>query len=71
MQCVVIFVGSSGVGKTNIISRINKKSFAMNSKPTVGVEFVVRSVILEEGKLISVQIWDTAGQERYRSISSM
>lgn len=41
----------------------------MESKPTIGVEFATKTVIVEN-KLIKAQIWDTAGQEKYRAITN-
>ena len=65
----IIVVGDSGVGKTNLINRFATDKFDTNSKATIGVEFVYKT--LKIGKeVIKVEVWDTAGQERYRSITS-
>jgi small GTP-binding protein len=66
---VVVLIGDSGVGKSNLLSRFTRNEFNMESKSTIGVEFATRSVPCE-GKTIKAQIWDTAGQERYRAITS-
>ena len=77
---VVVLVGDSGVGKTNILSRFIMDVFQVDSKTTIGVEF--SSKCLRRGnKTIKAQVWDTggsfrvchlavAGQERYRAITS-
>jgi len=65
----VILVGDSGVGKTSLLARLTGKSFNFNQKATIGVEFAVKTLELEGGARVKLQIWDTAGQERYRSIS--
>jgi Ras-related protein Rab-11A len=66
---VVVLIGDSGVGKSNLLSRFTRNEFNMESKSTIGVEFATRSVPCES-KTIKAQIWDTAGQERYRAITS-
>jgi len=69
MEIKLIVLGDSGVGKTNIISRYVNAQFATTVKTTVGVEFMVQNVEMNDGQHIKVTIWDTAGQERFRSIT--
>ena len=66
----VILIGDSSVGKTNILSRLCKDEFLVESKSTVGVEFASKLIELNNKKLIKMQLWDTAGQERYKSITN-
>jgi Ras-related protein Rab-11A len=40
----------------------------MNSKATIGVEFLTKTVHMDH-KLVKAQIWDTAGQERSKKFS--
>jgi small GTP-binding protein len=64
----IVIVGSSGVGKTAILSRLINKMFKEESQTTVGVEF--KSYPLQaDGENVKLQIWDTAGQDRFRSVS--
>ncbi|KAK4467865.1 hypothetical protein MN116_008784 [Schistosoma mekongi] len=65
----IVLIGDSGVGKSNLLSRFTRDTFALESKSTIGVEFATRNVNID-GKIIKAQIWDTAGQERYRAITS-
>jgi len=45
VMCVlVVLVGDSGVGKTNLLSRYTRNEFFLESKPTIGVEFATRFV---------------------------
>ena len=69
LESVVVLIGDSGVGKSNLLSRFTRNEFSLESKSTIGVEFATRSIQVE-GKTIKAQIWDTAGQERYRAITS-
>lgn len=66
---IVVLIGDSGVGKTNLLSRFTRNEFNPDSKSTIGVEFAARTVKLDK-RSIKAQIWDTAGQERYRAITS-
>lgn len=56
----VVLIGDSGVGKSNLLSRFTRNEFCLNSKSTIGVEFVTCTVWVE-GKTIKAQICDTAG----------
>jgi small GTP-binding protein len=66
---LVVLIGDSGVGKSNLLSRFTRNEFNLESKSTIGVEFATRSIKVQN-KTVKSQIWDTAGQERYRAITS-
>jgi small GTP-binding protein len=66
---IVVVIGDSGVGKSNLITRFTQDRFTKDSKPTIGVEFGAKSIEYD-GITIKGQIWDTAGQERFRAISA-
>ena len=63
----IIFVGDAGVGKTTIISRIMDNPFSEVYEPSIGVDFMSKS-IKYRGQNIKLQIWDTAGQEKYKGL---
>ena len=67
----VILVGSSGVGKTCLISAFYKQSFDFNSVSTVAPAYSYSDVKNSKGINVRLQIWDTAGQERYHSVSQL
>jgi Ras-related protein Rab-11A len=64
---VVIMLGNSGVGKTNLLSRLNKGEFNEEFTSTIGVEFLTH-VTQVDGADVKAQIWDTAGQERFHAM---
>lgn len=64
----VVFVGDSGVGKSSFIHRFCNDQFNPSFSATIGVDFQVKSVEMED-QIIVLQLWDTAGQERFRSIT--
>lgn len=73
LQCKVVIIGESGVGKTCIISRFIQDTFNPSEVPTLSASFVEKTIEFEEydGKVIKFLIWDTAGQERFRSIGKI
>ena len=63
----IIFVGDAGVGKTKIISRIMDNTFKNTYEPSVGVDFMSKSLKCR-GKNIKLQVWDTAGEEKFKCL---
>ena len=63
----IIFVGDAGVGKTTIISRIMDNPFNDAYEPSIGVDFMSKSISFR-GQNIKLQMWDTAGQEKYKGL---
>lgn len=57
--------GSGGVGKTTLIRRFVTKIFEEDIKMTIGADFSVKNIILENNT-ITLRIWDFAGEERFR-----
>ncbi len=65
----VVFVGNISVGKTSILNRYVSGSFVEEYQPTVGIDFVTKSIPLKEkGVTLQLQLWDTAGQERFHTV---
>ena len=73
LQCKVVIIGESGVGKTCIINRFIEDTFNPGQIPTLSASFVEKNIEYKEfnGKVIKFLIWDTAGQERFRSIGKI
>ncbi|XP_039517610.1 EF-hand calcium-binding domain-containing protein 4A [Pimephales promelas] len=64
----VVFLGNSSVGKSSFIHQYCSGHFPNNMASTVGVDFQVRSVMLDSTP-VALQLWDTAGQERFHSVT--
>ena len=64
----VIILGSSGVGKTSLMRQYVNKTFTKDYKTTLGADFSIKEVEIDENQSAVVQIWDTAGQERFQSL---
>lgn len=65
----LILIGSSGVGKTSILTQFADNKFSENYLTTIGVDFRFKTIKIDN-KNVKFQIWDTAGQERFRTITS-
>lgn len=66
----VVLVGDSGVGKSNLLSRFTKGEFYEETKSTIGVEFAVKSVNVEN-KTVKAQIWDTGTEQGVKTCISI
>lgn len=65
----LIILGDSCVGKTSILSRFAENSFSGNYVTTIGIDFKIRSIVVN-GQKVVLHLWDTAGQEKFRSFSA-
>ncbi|TNJ26928.1 Rab1a [Giardia muris] len=65
----LLVIGDSGVGKSALLLRFCDRLFNPAYITTIGVDFKVKSVSLNED-IVKLQIWDTAGQEKFRTITS-
>ena len=60
------FVGTSGVGKTSIVSRFCNVLFNEQPQPSFGIN-VYKNTFEIEGKDILLYFWDISGQDSYFS----
>ena len=65
----IITLGNSAVGKTCFIIRFSDDTFRQNYLATFGMDFRIKQIELENGKICKVYFYDTAGQEKFKSIS--
>ena len=56
----ILLVGDAGVGKTSLMKWYESGTFDLESKATVGVEFLTKTLEYD-GRVLQSQIWDTAG----------
>jgi len=68
IQYNVILLGSSGVGKTSIFTRLSKDIFTEHYSSTIGVD-IITYYIKYKSKKYELIIQDTAGQEHYKSLT--
>ena len=65
----VLLLGDSSVGKTCFLLRYCDKSFQDAHLSTIGLDYRLKTMTLNNNKNIKLQIWDTAGQDRFRAIT--
>ena len=65
----VLLLGDSSVGKTCFLLRYCDKTFQEAHLSTIGLDYRLKSMILNNEKNIKLQIWDTAGQDRFRALT--
>jgi small GTP-binding protein len=63
----VITAGEGGVGKTTLLYRYVENRFVVNTKMTLGVEFFMKELEIDERK-INLQVWDFGGQDHFRPL---
>jgi len=61
----MVVIGQMGAGKTSLIRRYVHNKFAGSYQSTIGLDFAMKSVDLDQGRQIKISFWDVAGQERY------
>lgn len=66
----ILLIGDSGVGKTCLLLKYTDDVFQTSHISTIGVDFRIKTMRLEDSKVAKLQMWDTAGQERFRTITS-
>ena len=55
----VVLIGDHSGGKSSIINRIVYNHFSEIHSPTIGIDFLSKTVI-SEGETVRLQFWDTA-----------
>jgi len=65
----IIVLGESGVGKTSLLIRYVENRFTLNTKSTIGANFLTKRIEVDD-KVATCQIWDTAGQERFQGLGT-
>ena len=65
----ILLLGDWSVGKTCFLMRYTDNTFTDIHLSTIGIDYKLKNITLENGEAIKVQIWDTAGQDRYKSIT--
>lgn len=61
----IIIFGDPKVGKKTLTQRFLTNLFVSDQTMTIGVDFEVKSLIVDEQK-VKLQMWDFGGEERFR-----
>ena len=65
----ILLLGDSTVGKTCFLLRYMDDSFLDLHMATIGLDYRLKTMILENQNIVKVQLWDTAGQDKFRAIT--
>ena len=63
----VAVLGDGGVGKTSLMNRFVYDTFVDNYRPTIGVEFLTKDILIDE-RVVTLQIWDISGTTDYPNL---
>jgi len=66
----IVMLGQGSVGKTSLIRRYVQHTFTHDYLTTIGSNFLIKKICLDEGKNINItlQLWDLSGQDSFRTI---
>jgi small GTP-binding protein len=64
----ILFLGSVGVGKTNIIFSYVNDKINKDQKSTIGIDYRAKTIEYKTKK-INLKIFDTSGQERFKALT--
>jgi Ras-related protein Rab-32 len=61
----ILVVGDLGVGKTSFMKRWVHGIFSIHYKSTIGVDFALKIVKIDDETTLRLQCWDIGGKERF------
>jgi len=65
----LLLLGDSTVGKTCFLLRYTDDTFLDMHMATIGLDYRLKTLILDDHKIVKIQLWDTAGQDKFRAIT--
>ena len=65
----IILLGNISVGKTSIVRQYIENKHSDDHISTIGIEFKVKSIRIDNKTSVDLQLWDTCCQERFKSIT--
>jgi Ras-related protein Rab-8A len=65
----ILLLGDCAVGKSCLLLRYCDDSFQEAHLTTIGLDFRLKTINLNDNRKVKIQIWDTAGEDRFRSIT--
>ena len=71
LECKVVFLGDTAVGKSSIFQRFCKNIFTDDLPNTIGGAYMQQKVTLKKGISLKMHLWDTGGEERFRAMAPL
>ena len=65
----ILLLGDMSVGKSCLLLRFCDNSYQEAHLTTIGLDFRLKTINLNDNRKVKIQIWDTAGEDRFRSIT--
>ena len=66
----LLTIGDSGVGKTCLLLKYSSGKFSPMFITTIGIDYKLKTINVDNHGEVKLQIWDTAGQERFRTLTA-
>ena len=66
----ILLIGEASSGKGSFLIQYTENILDDGFVPTIGFDFKLKTLQMEDGKKVKLQIWDTAGQERFKNITA-
>ncbi|MHA1972108.1 MAG: Rab family GTPase [Candidatus Hodarchaeales archaeon] len=67
-QAKIVMLGEGSVGKTSLIRRFVEHTFSHEYITTIGSNFLLKRLQLEDDIRMTMQLWDLSGQDSFRNI---
>ena len=65
----ILLLGDSAVGKTCVLLRYSDASFIDNHVSTIGLDYRLKLIKINDNTNVKLQLWDSAGQDRFKAIT--
>ena len=62
LQYKICILGDGAVGKTSITNRFSVDSYTATYKQTIGIDFYIKHIVINNNINIALQLWDIGGQ---------
>ena len=66
----ILLIGDASSGKSSFLIQYTEKNWDDGFVPTIGIDFKLKTLQMEDGKKVKLQIWDTPGHERFKNITT-
>ncbi|GAG02762.1 unnamed protein product, partial [marine sediment metagenome] len=64
----ICVVGDGSVGKTSMVLRYSEKRFQERYIMTIGSNFALKKLTINDDTTVKLQIWDLAGQQHFNFV---